>query len=85
MDITPYLFNKDLSEVSFRDFYRDVFPVGSFEDKGVYQEEKNNWIIVEVTKKKTDEKPRILSHTLTDDLDKLDEVVVRKNFVLCNQ
>lgn len=35
--------------------------------------------------KKTDEKPRILSHTLTDDLDKLDEVVVRKNFVLCNQ
>lgn len=36
MDITPYLFNKDLSEVSFRDFYRDVFPVDSFEDKGVY-------------------------------------------------
>lgn len=26
MDITSYLFNKGLPEVSYRDFYRDIFP-----------------------------------------------------------
>ena len=83
MDITSYLFNKGLFEVSYRDFYRDIFPKGSFEDKGVYEEGKYNGIIVEVTKeKKSDGKPRILRHTLTDDLDKLDEVAGRKNFCL---
>lgn len=83
MDITSCLFNKGLSEVSYRDFYRDIFPVGSFEKKGVYENGKYNGIIVEVTKeKKSDGKPRILRHTLTDDLDKLDEVAGRNNFCL---
>lgn len=83
MDITSYLFNKGLSEVSYKDFYRDIFPKGSFEDKGIYEQGKYNGIIVEVTKeKKSDGKTRILRHTLTDDLDKLDEVVGRKNFCL---
>ena len=83
MDITSYLFNKGLYEVSYKNFYRDLFPVGSFEKKGVYENGKYNGIIVEVTKeKKSDGKPRILRHTLTDDLDKLDEVTGRKNFCL---
>ena len=83
MNITSYLFNKGLSEVSYREFYRDIFPKGSFEDKGIYEQGKYNGIIVEVTKeKKSDGKPRILRHTLTDDLDKLDEVAGRKNFCL---
>ena len=49
------------------------------------RKKKITGLLLKLQKKKTDEKPRILSHTLTDDLDKLDEVVVRKNFVLCNQ
>ena len=52
MDITSYLFNKGLSEVLYKDFYRDIFPKGSFEDKGIYEQGKYNGIIVEVTKEK---------------------------------
>ena len=44
MDITSYLFNKGLSEVSYKDFYRDIFPKGSFEDKGIYEQGKYNGI-----------------------------------------
>ena len=31
-------------EVDYKSFYRDVFPVGSFEEKGVYEDGKYNGI-----------------------------------------
>lgn len=70
-------------EVDYKEFYRDIFPIGSFEKKGVFEKGKYNGIIVEVTNDKLKNgKPKVLRHTLTDDLEKLDEVVKRDNFCL---
>lgn len=70
-------------EVSSFNFYRDLFPVGSFERKGNFKDEKVNGIIIEVTsEKKQNGKDLILRHTLTDELDKIEEVCSRDNFCL---
>lgn len=72
-------------EVNYKDFYRDIFPVGVLQCKGKdhYGDRKYNGIIVEVTDEKLNSgKPKVLRHTLTDDLEKLDEVVSRDNFCL---
>lgn len=80
--LTKYL-KEYFTEVGYREFYRDIFPAGHLEKKGEYVKGKYNGIIVEVTKeKKNNGQPRVLRHTLTDDLDKLDEVVARDNFCL---
>lgn len=80
--LTTYL-KQYFDEISYKDFYRDIFPVGSFEQKGVFEKGKYNGIIVEVTgEKKSNGKTKVLRHTLTDDLEKLDEVVSRDNFCL---
>lgn len=70
-------------EVNYKEFYRDIFPEGSLQNKGEYEKGKYNGIIVEVTDDKLKNgKPKVLRHTLTDDLEKLDEVVLRDNFCL---
>ena len=80
--LTKYL-EQYFDEVDYKEFYRNIFPIGSFENKGEFVKGKYNGIIVEVTsEKKRDGKVRVLRHTLTDDLDKLDEVVARDNFCL---
>ena len=80
--LSDYLYQY-FDEVSYKEFYRDVFPVGSFEQKGVFEKGKYNGILVEVTNEKLNSgKPRVLRHTITDDLEKLDEVVSRDNFCL---
>lgn len=83
MDINAYLYGRGLDEVSYYDFYRDIFPEGSFEEKGHYEKGKYNAIIVEITDEvKADGKAKILRHTLTDELDKLNDVAGRDNFCL---
>ena len=73
----------DCTEIKAFDFYRDVFPIGSFERKGVYEDNKANGIIIEVTSEKKDNgKDLVIRHTLTDELDKIDEVCSRNNFCL---
>ena len=80
--LSDYLYQY-FDEVSYKEFYRDVFPVGSFEQKGVFEKGKYNGILVEVTNEKLNSgKPKVLRHTITDDLEKLDEVVSRDNFCL---
>lgn len=70
-------------EASYKEFYRDIFSVGSLQEKGVYEKGKYNGILVEVTDEKLNSgKPKVLRHTVTDDLDVLDEVVSRDNFCL---
>ena len=72
-----------LKRLIIKNFYRDIFPIGSFEEKDTYVKGKYNGIIVEVTdEKKENGKVRILRYTLTDNLDILDEVVKRDNFSL---
>lgn len=82
MDLTEMLLEQGFQEIDYRAFYRDIFPPGCFERKGVYADQKPNGIIVEVTEERIGGKQKIMRHTLTDDLEKLDEVVSRDNFCI---
>lgn len=80
--LTRYLYIY-YDEIEPKDFYRAIFSKGELQEKGVYEKGKYNAIVVEVTKeKKKNGKDRILRHTITDDLDKIDEIVKRDNFCL---
>ena len=80
--LTKYLYTY-YDEIEPKEFYRAIFPKGELQEKGVYEKGKYNAIVVEVTKeKKKNGKDRILRHTITDDLDKIDEIVERDNFCL---
>lgn len=80
--LTRYLYTY-YDEIEPKDFYRAIFSKGELQEKGVYEKGKYNAIVVEVTKeKKKNGKDRILRHTITDDLDKIDEIVKRDNFCL---
>ena len=80
--LTKYLYTY-YDELEPKEFYREIFREGELQEKGVYDKGKYNGIIVEVTKDKLhDGRSKILRHTLTDDLDKIDEVVERDNFCL---
>ena len=88
VDVRKYLEEVcHLEQVSCREFYRTIFPVGELEERHErredYEDGKYTGIIVEVTdEKQEDGKAKILRHTVTDDLDKLDEVTGRDNFCL---
>lgn len=80
--LTKYLYTY-YDELEPKEFYRTIFREGELQEKGVYDKGKYNGIIVEVTKKKLkDGRNKILRHTVTDDLEKIDEVVGRDNFCL---
>lgn len=80
--LTRYLYTY-YDEIEPKEFYRAIFHKGELQEKGVYEKGKYNAIVVEVTKeKKKNGKDRILRHTITDDLDKIDEIVKRDNFCL---
>ena len=80
--LTRYLYTY-YDEIEPVEFYRAIFREGELQEKGVYEKGKYNGIIVEVTKEKLkDGRNKILRHTVTDDLDKIDEVVGRDNFCL---
>ena len=80
--LTKYLYTY-YDEIEPKEFYREIFREGELQEKGVYEKGKYNGIIVEVTKDKLqDGRNKILRHTVTDDLDKIDEVVERDNFCL---
>ncbi|WP_279512369.1 hypothetical protein, partial [Clostridium perfringens] len=80
--LTKYLYTY-YDEIEPKEFYRSIFPEGELQEKGVYEKGKYNGIIIEVTKeKRSNGNNRILRHTLTDDLDKIDEIIARDNFCL---
>ena len=80
--LTEYLYTY-YDELEPKEFYREIFREGELQEKEVYDKGKYNGIIVEVTKDKLyDGKNKVLRHTLTDDLDKIDEVIGRDNFCL---
>lgn len=75
-DLTKALLER-FSEVDPLTFYRDLFPKGSFEEKGVFVDGQYNGIAVEVLNR-----DRVLRHTVTDDLEKISELTSRDNFCL---
>ena len=80
--LTEYLLHH-YYEVRPIDFYRDIFPSGELQEKGIYEKGKYNAIAVEVTKeKKENRKDKVLRHTITDDLNKINEIISRDNFCL---
>lgn len=80
--LTEYLLHH-YDEVRSIDFYRYIFPSGELQEKGIYEKGKYNAIAVEVTKeKKENGKDKVLRHTITDDLNKINEIISRDNFCL---
>lgn len=64
-------------EVSYQSFYRDIFPSGSFERKGKYDDRKGNGIAVTIDK---DSYTRV---TITDEHEQIDDLV-NHDFVILN-
>ena len=80
--LTEYLYTY-YDEIEPVEFYRAIFPKGELQEKGVYEKGKYNAIVVEVTgEKKKNGKDKILRHTITDDLEKVNEIISRDNFCL---
>lgn len=65
-------------EVSYMDFYRDIFPVGSFEQRGVYEDGKYNGIAVAIEQGGK----RTKRLTVTDDLEAIDDMAASDDFCL---
>lgn len=65
-------------EVLYMDFYRDIFPEGSFEKQGIYEDGKYNGIAVSI--RKGEKKARRM--TVTDDLDAIEEMALTDNFCI---
>ena len=65
-------------EVSAWDFYRDIFPSGELEEKGVYEEGKYTGIAVSVN----DIEHTVKRYTLTDDLGIIDLLCASNDFCL---
>ena len=65
-------------EVHYLDFYRDIFPEGSFEERGVYEDGKYNGIAVAIAKGSK----RAKRLTVTDDLDAITDMAASDDFCL---
>lgn len=83
MNILNKYLNQYYNEIAPKDFYRYIFPKGELQEKKVHEKGKYNAIAIEVTKDKNIyNKDKVLRHTITDDLDKIDEIISRDNFCL---
>lgn len=65
-------------EVHYMDFYRDIFPEGSFEERGEYEDGKYNGIAIAIEKGSK----RAKRMTITDDLDTIADMAGSKDFCL---
>lgn len=74
----PSVLDSLFEEVNYKDFYRDIFPAGSLEEKGVYDEGKYNAIArsIKVGANKTKR------YIVTDDLDVLDDLAACDDFCI---
>ena len=81
--LTDALLRRGYEEVSPGEFYREIFPDGELEEAGVQVPGKYNAIAVEITReKKPDGSSVVRRHTVTDDLDKIDELMWGNNFCI---
>lgn len=74
----PLALESMFEEVSYIDFYRDIFPEGSLEKKGVYEEGKYNAIACSIGVGENKNKRYIV----TDDLEILDELASGDDFCI---
>lgn len=77
------LLDLGLEEVEPLDFYRDIFPIGELQEKGVFNDGKYCGIAVEVTDDFDSSGKQIIKrYSITDDLDTIRELLKSDNFVL---
>lgn len=74
----PFALECLYEEVNYKDFYRDIFPLGSLEEKGVYEEGKYNAIARSIKVGANKSKRYIV----TDDLDVLDDLAECEDFCI---
>lgn len=77
MDLAEALENT-FEEVSYFSFYRDLFPVGSFEEKGIFEKGKYNGIAISISLGDN----HINRYTVTDDLDVISGLAATDDFCL---
>lgn len=77
LDISEALENI-YDEVDYEEFYKDLFPAGSFEKKGIYEKGKYNGIAVSI--KKGEKKAK--RYTVTDEHDAINEMAASNEFCL---
>lgn len=70
--------NSLFEEVHYMDFYRDIFPEGSFEERGEYEDGKYNGIAIAIEKGSK----RAKRMTITDDLDTIADMAGANAFCL---
>lgn len=70
--------NSLFAEVHYMDFYRDIFPEGSFEERGEYVDGKYNGIAIAIEKGSK----RAKRMTITDDLDTIADMAGSNDFCL---
>lgn len=69
--VAEYLTQENYEELLPKDFYREIFPVGSLEPQGVFETGLYTAIAVQVTRRRR--------FTITDDLNKIDELIAPSN------
>ena len=87
--------NQYFDELTPHEFYRTIFPEGELDDRDAMTKGKYTGIIIEVTDEKRKlvrrykdgssrevEEPVVMRHTVTNDLEEIDEVLQRGNFCL---
>ena len=62
------------------DFYRNIFPIGDLEEAGKQEQGKYNAIAVELFPK--DSKYKAFNYVITDDLEKLNQLLSSDNFII---
>lgn len=67
-DIKYAILTSQFPKIRWREFYRDIFPVGTFQQQGVYNDKKGNGILVSIKKGKA--RTRII----LDDFDEIKKI-----------
>lgn len=87
MNVLADELRKYYEEISPYDFYREIFPVGELDEADAMTKGKYNAIALEITDKKVKDKKHpgrekvvVYRHTVTDDLDMVDELLCSKHF-----
>ena len=79
LDFKDEILSEYGSLVNPYDFYRDIFPLGFMQEKDKYEKGKYNGIALEIF---NDNSGRVKRHLLLDDLDKIKELCLSKNFIV---
>ena len=76
------LYSLGYEQVQPMDFYRDIFPIGDLDDRREFPEQREEHKYCAILLEVSNTKAKVKRHTVTDDLDVIDEVQHSPNFCL---